>query len=426
VRDWYQGTAANSINGTTTQNAFTVTNTNEAFGYGTHLIDEQDFHLSSAFATQTLQQVIITALGNGTPILLGMTAQSTSSQTGTGTAYTPTEADEGSQLRAVATYTNDEGHALAFPSAPTGPVQDAANDEPGQLTPTDSWVSSQSGVWTASDASDWSAGAVPGSTDVVSLLLPFGAAVSYIAPNSTIAQLNEDSAGALSIAGGALTVTGAAAVEGNLSVGAGATLNVGGALSVGSNLSVAGALAMSGAATSTIGAAVTNSGTIDVQAGVLNLTGAVINTGTIKADGGNVRISGAVSDGGNATISGSSQFEFGAASNEKVTFASGATGTLVLDDSQHFNGTVAGLTDLNTLDLRDIDPNNVQTPTYLNATSSGETLHVTDGTHTANIALLGNYLASTFTASPDGHGGTNLVDPQMLGGVQPLVTPPHA
>ena len=40
---------------------------------------------------------------------------------------------------------------------------------------------------------------------------------------------------------------------------------------------------------------------------------------------------------------------------------------------------------------------------------------MTDGTHTANIALL-----------PDGHGGTNVVDPQMLGGVQPLVTPPHA
>jgi hypothetical protein len=426
VRDWYQGTAANTINGTTTQNAFTVTNTNEAFGYGTHLIDEQDFHLSSTFATQTLQQIILTALGNGTPILLGMTAQSASSQTGTGTAYTPTEADEGSQLRAVATYTDDEGRALAFPSAPTAPVQDAANDEPGQPTPTDTWVSSKSGVWTASDVSDWSSGAVPGSTDVVSLLLPFGATVSYIAPNSTIAQLNEDSAGALSIAGGALTVTGAAAVEGSLSVGAGATLNVGGALSVGSALTVGGTLTMNGAANSNVGASLTNSGTIDVQAGALNLNGAVINTGTIKADGGNVTIAGALSDGGNASISGSSVFEFGAASNEKVTFASGASGTLRLDDSQDFHGTVAGLTTADTLDLRDINFASVQTPTYLNGTSSGGTLHVTDGTHTANVALLGNYLASTFTPSSDSHGGTNIVDPEMLGGVQPLATPPHA
>ena len=29
----------------------------------------------------------------------------------------------------------------------------------------------------------------------------------------------------------------------------------------------------------------------------------------------------------------------------------------------------------------------------------------------ANIALLGNYIASMFVASSDGHGGTNIVDP---------------
>jgi hypothetical protein len=253
-------------------------------------------------------------------------------------------------MKVQATMTIQAPGVAKFPSAPTTPVQDAASDEAGQPTPTDTWVSSQSGVWTASDVSDWSSGAVPGSTDVVSLLLPFGATVSYIAPNSTIAQLNEDSAGALSIAGGALTVTGAAAVEGSLSVGAGATLNVGGALSVGSALTVGGTLTMNGAANSNVGASLTNSGTIDVQAGALNLTGAVTNTGTIKADGGNVTIAGALNDGGNAAISVTSIFEFGAASNEKVTFALGASGTLQLDDSQDFHGTVAGLTAADTLD----------------------------------------------------------------------------
>jgi hypothetical protein len=66
----------------------------------------------------------------------------------------------------------------------------------------------------------------------------------------------------------------------------------------------------------------------------------------------------------------------------------------------------------------------MQTPTF-SCNSSGGTLHVTDATHTANIGLLGNYLASTFTTSSDGHGGTSVVDPAVLGGVQPLVTPPH-
>ena len=46
-------------------------------------------------------------------------------------------------------------------------------------------------------------------------------------------------------------------------------------------------------------------------------------------------------------------------------------------------------------------------------------------THTANIALLGNYMASTFVAGSDGHDGTTVVDPALVGGVQPLITPPH-
>jgi hypothetical protein len=54
----------------------------------------------------------------------------------------------------------------------------------------------------------------------------------------------------------------------------------------------------------------------------------------------------------------------------------------------------------------------MQTPTF-SGNSSGGTLHVTDATHTANIGLLGNYLASTFAASSDRHGGTNIVDPQI-------------
>ena len=45
------------------------------------------------------------------------------------------------------------------------------------------------------------------------------------------------------------------------------------------------------------------------------------------------------------------------------------------------------------------------------ATPTGGTLTVTDGTHTANIALLGNYLSSSWTLSSDGNGGTVVVDP---------------
>jgi hypothetical protein len=53
---------------------------------------------------------------------------------------------------------------------------------------------------------------------------------------------------------------------------------------------------------------------------------------------------------------------------------------------------------------------------------------VTDGTHTARIALLGNYLNSTFVASNDGHGGTAVVDPVLTSSNQQTVftQPQHA
>jgi hypothetical protein len=35
-------------------------------------------------------------------------------------------------------------------------------------------------------------------------------------------------------------------------------------------------------------------------------------------------------------------------------------------------------------------------------------LTVSDGTHTAHITLVGNFLASTFVAASDGHGGVSI------------------
>ena len=107
-----------------------------------------------------------------------------------------------------------------------------------------------------------------------------------------------------------------------------------------------------------------------------------------------------------------------------MTFA-GSTGTLKLYDSSSFAGTVAGMNGQDTIDFADIDPTRVQPPSYSGDASSG-TLMVSDGAHSASIALLGNYLAATFVAASDGNGGTSVGDPHVLGGVAPLVTPPHA
>ena len=85
------------------------------------------------------------------------------------------------------------------------------------------------------------------------------------------------------------------------------------------------------------------------------------------------------------------------------------------------------MTGQDTIDFAYIDPTKMQQPTY-SGTASGGNLTVTDGSHTANIALLGDYMASTFVTSSDGHGGTNVVDSSATETNQTslLVQPHHA
>jgi 20S proteasome alpha/beta subunit len=108
----------------------------------------------------------------------------------------------------------------------------------------------------------------------------------------------------------------------------------------------------------------------------------------------------------------------------QVTF-NASTGTLKLDNSSSFSGTVVGMNAQDTLDLADINFAAHQQPVFLDGTSGG-TLSITDGTHTANIALLGSYMASTFIASSDGHGGTYIVDPSAPSQNNLLAQPQHA
>jgi hypothetical protein len=124
---------------------------------------------------------------------------------------------------------------------------------------------------------------------------------------------------------------------------------------------------------------------------------------------------------GSYTVSGflANSFMIGAGETLQVTSAlsdqvsfTASTGILELLKSSNFSGTVAGMTGNDAVDFDAIDPTKVQAPSY-SGDASGGTLTVTDGSHDAHIALLGNYLASTFVASSDGHGGTMVVDPVL-------------
>ena len=109
------------------------------------------------------------------------------------------------------------------------------------------------------------------------------------------------------------------------------------------------------------------------------------------------------------TVADGATVEIDGVSGQPVTFA-GATGTLILENAVGFTGQVSGLSGSDALDLSDVSYSANTTATF-SGNANGGTLTITDGAHTANIALVGNYLSSNWDLSSDGNGGTIVVDP---------------
>jgi hypothetical protein len=160
---------------------------------------------------------------------------------------------------------------------------------------------------------------------------------------------------------------------------------------------------------------------------LVNITSTTVsNSGKLWADGGNIVVSNALGGAGSEEITGNGSIEFGSAvaAGQTVTLDPGSTGTLKLDSSSAFAGTVAGLAPGNFIDFADIAFGATTTLGYTaNADNSGGTLSLSDGVHAASIALLGNYMAASFVKSSDGHGGTFVTDPPP--NAQSLLTLPH-
>jgi hypothetical protein len=93
--------------------------------------------------------------------------------------------------------------------------------------------------------------------------------------------------------------------------------------------------------------------------------------------------------------------------NQSVNFE-GTTGELMLNDAGAFTGLVSGLAGSDASDLADVSFGPNTTATFLGNETS-DTLTVTDRANTAKIALVGNYLSSTWELSSDASGGTVVV-----------------
>ncbi|MGX1106597.1 immunoglobulin-like domain-containing protein [Bradyrhizobium elkanii] len=163
--------------------------------------------------------------------------------------------------------------------------------------------------------------------------------------------------------------------------------------------------------------AVINSGTLEATGpGGLVIDSAVTNSGLLWANGGNIIANHDVS-GGAAQISGTATLELRNMASTDVKFDFDAIGTLKLDHSVNFTGSIVGLNADDQLDLADILSGAGTTASYAaNAAGDGGMLSISDGAHTAHIALLGQYSTGAFEVGADGAGGTLIryLDPHAL------------
>ena len=98
----------------------------------------------------------------------------------------------------------------------------------------------------------------------------------------------------------------------------------------------------------------------------------------------------------------------------------------MLNNPANFSGRVSGFGAETEIDLPGIAFSAQTTLGYSpNANNTGGTLSVTNGTQSAKIALLGNYIASSFAAVGDNNGGTLVVTSASQNGNQSLLVIPQ-
>ncbi|GLO50690.1 adhesin [Pseudomonas putida] len=170
--------------------------------------------------------------------------------------------------------------------------------------------------------------------------------------------------------------------------------------------------------------AVINTGVLQANgSGGLVIESALINSGSLWANDGNITVHADASGAGRATISGSAILEFGAASDQHVTFDSGAAGTLKLEKSTAFSGSVSGFAAGDKLDFGDVAFGaNTQITYAANDTGTGGMLTLSDGAHLTHVAMNGQYAAAGLQANAEGSGSELAYDAAaanhtMLGGL---------
>ena len=153
-----------------------------------------------------------------------------------------------------------------------------------------------------------------------------------------------------------------------------------------------------------------NFGTLEATGtGGLVIRGDLSNSGLLWANGGDIAIDGDVTGSGTALIDGNATVGFGGLFAETITIGTSASGTLVLSHAADFGGRVAGFDGDDHFVFVDIAEEAATLSYTGDADATGGVLTVSDGTHAANVALLGQYEAEDFQIAADAARGTAIV-----------------
>ncbi|WP_210253766.1 cadherin-like domain-containing protein [Bradyrhizobium sp. S69] len=215
-------------------------------------------------------------------------------------------------------------------------------------------------------------------------------------------------------------ISGASLNYGRLTIGGGATLTLDDGVTISSGTLTIDQFGVLDVVHGTAGAAVTLDGSVTnaglleaTSGGMLQIDGNVTNSGTIEANGGTLVVGADASISGSpafttVTITGNGLADFVGTATQ--TLALNATfsgsGTLELDNSQHYGGTVSGFVTGDKIDLTDLAYSSSETDVWNSLT---HTLTITEGTQSSNIIFSGSYDQNSFALTNDGNGDTEVV-----------------
>ena len=302
----------------------------------------------------------------------------------------------------------------------------------------DYWIKSSSANW--STAADWrngvptaKVGADVDASGTYEVTISSAVAAYGLTLNDPGATITDNSGGTLTLDGtggssspngvlnidaGTFVLNGGGLRAGLISIASGGEALVSAGAETGSSVSQAivdnGSLTYSDVSPVIVSRSISGSGSIVVNEGSVTFNGAITGSETVTVENtADAIFNTPIAGTGSFVVRNAGRLEFGAADSENVRFAAGATGTLKIDHSltAPFTGTIAGLTKNDSVDLADL----TLVKGHMHATFSGNTrggvLTVSDGSHSVELDLSGNYTTSTWALSKDGAGGTTVTDP---------------